>query len=630
MTLPEPWHSKVITAGDDRAGLDQVLIAYFRQRPDPPAQPDLGIKEGSRTIRRYLAGDFQLGRNKAIPFTLPLDWSPDSGGENYLCELHKLQFLTNFINEYQRTGEQRYLDVAENVLLDWIDRNQYRKPESDRAWFEGSVSKRLLVLNNLLNEYVQFEGRRRLPIIMLLALIWQHGAYLERSKTYQTNCNHGIMQDMALMSTAAVFPEFKDASRWSSIALNRLRTQQVEPGFSTEGVWREHSPGYHFYTMNMFLDARQMLAACFPKSQIEFLDRLQQQSQAYLAHVLTPLGRFPPIGDSFEDQFRLDDAATPALQYTVSGGRSGTPAAELDGHFPDAGEATFRSSWGDWSSLSNKPADAFYVHIHAALNRGFGHRHADELSFLLHGLGRWWIIEAAKWGYDRGETRSFITSAQAHNSVTWNGAGMLAEDYKDPAKRVWMDPTFVSTPQIAAARAHNTRYPSGSGEQVKVTRTFVFLRDRQTLILIDRHRSPVACEWQALLYLPPDMDATLEALNTIGRVATHPKQSLQVVQEIEKTASVQIIKGQRKPMLGWYSPEFLIIKPTPVIVANRRGQNLVAATLIRIADESSIVPANLRSSEDGGTIHVAWHEEEGASIQFDVSAEGTLTVQSQG
>ncbi|MGH8542589.1 MAG: heparinase II/III domain-containing protein [Gammaproteobacteria bacterium] len=83
------------------------------------------------------------------------------------------------------------------------------------------------------------------------------------------------------------------------------------------------------------------------------------------------------------------------------------------------------------------------------MHRGFGHRHSDEMSFVFHGLGRWWILETGKYGYDKGAIREHVQSAQAHNGITFNHEGMRPLDMKDPTKTVAFEPTLISAPALA-------------------------------------------------------------------------------------------------------------------------------------------------------------------------------------
>lgn len=78
---------------------------------------------------------------------------------------------------------------------------------------------------------------------------------------------------------------------------------------------------------------------------VSYWREVQRKSQHYLAHVLTPLGRFPPVGDSEELELAQELAQTPEVRYTVSLGKEGTPPSTLDELFPDAGDMVFRDTW---------------------------------------------------------------------------------------------------------------------------------------------------------------------------------------------------------------------------------------------------------------------------------------------
>jgi len=46
------------------------------------------------------------------------------------------------------------------------------------------------------------------------------------------------------------------------------------------------------------------------------------------------------------------------------------------------------------------------------------HKHADDLSFVLYERGRFVFVDSGKYGYDNDKWRSYVLSAQAHNTIS--------------------------------------------------------------------------------------------------------------------------------------------------------------------------------------------------------------------
>lgn len=336
--------------------------------------------------------------------------------------------------------------------------------------------------------------------------------------------------------------------------------------------------------------------------------------------MLTPLGRFPPVGDSDEAILHASHADSPQLLYTLTRGSRATPPSELDGFFPDAGEVTFRDTWG----RPDRPAaEALYIHMHAALHPGFGHRHADELSFVLHALGRWWILETGKHSPDPGPIRDHVESGPAHNGITFNGRGMRALDMKDPARTVSFESTRVSTPRFAAVRATSTRFEEGPA---RATRSFIFMRDRQALLLLDHVHADSRGTWQWYFHLPPDAQLTVDGATVRVTVPTHPSVVMSIVTESAALGSNRIFTGQTDPLLGWYSPGFREWVPAPVLVSERQGLELTAATLIQLHDAKLKSPTSISTRRQRDTYRISWLDGHGKNVSLRIAISGPLSI----
>lgn len=620
LQLPEPERSAAAAATNDPGAFERIIARFLQARPPLAGFPRKRVVNSADTIANYHAGVLKLDKNPPAPFTVAPRWNQEDLGAYYLNELHSLRFLSNFADEFVSTGRVEYFKVYDSVIADWLRHNPYAKPAHRRAWSEGTVSKRLMVLLYLMDKTRSVSVPRQVSLPVLLAMIHQHAEYLISDRTYRAKGNHGMRQDQALLCAAFVAPYFKRAGYWRKTALRRLRTLQIEPGFSKEGVWKEPSPMYHQYVMIMLESIFDLLDSYGMPEDVSYWREVQRESQHYLAHVLTPLGRFPPVGDSEELELVQELVQIPEVRYTVTLGKEGTPSSTLDALFPDAGDMVFRDTWTGTDGLS--PSDAVYIHAHAAMHRGFGHRHADEMSFVFHGLGRWWILETGKYGYDRGAIRDHARSVQAHNGITFDHKGMRPLDMKDATKTVAFEPTLISAPELAAARATSTRFDV---DNVKATRTFIFLRARKTLVLLDRVSSPQAGTWQTYFHLPPDARLKTERTAIRVTVPTHPSKSLQIVTERHPRPSIRIAAGQKSPMLGWYAPNFLTLVPAPVAVLERTGKEIATATLIRLTNLSTPLASAPVTQLIKGEHVISWSDD-GDTLTLRVSTSRPLRV----
>lgn len=618
LELPDSHAARAAEAADDPKAFDQVLLDYFRTKPAMKGIPVGYIRHG-QVVENYHKGIFQIGQNEPVPFALPFDWAREDRGANFVAELHSWRYLTNFLDGYLAEKNPLYIKVLDQIVFDWIEKNPREKPSHKRAWHEGAVAKRIVVLVNLIDKYEQYADATNVPLSTLLSLLHEHILFLTDNSHYRAQGNHGIRQDLGVLAATILVPEFRQSKPWQQFVLDRLRTQQIDSGFSVEGVWKEHSPGYHVYVMRLFEDVMTLTRENELKADLGFLHKLDAKSQRYLSHVLTPQGLQPPVGDTAEKGVSPDLINSPEARYTATQGKEGTPPKELDGFFPDAGEAIFRDTWGD----ASRPAkDALYVNFRAPDHPGFGHRHEDPLSVVFAGLGRWWIIEAGKYGYDMNHWRKYIESAQGHNGYTFNGRALDALDRRDENRTAVMELHGVFTPQFAAARATANRFKG----EARATRTAVLLRDRKTLVLLDRLRSAETGDWQGYFHLAPDLKVDVAGARAVASAQSHPDVRLEIATETSKTGSAELVTGQQDPVQGWYSPEFLKMEPTPTLIVHRRGDDLTVATVIRLADQSQPPVSDLQSTDSSNATTVNWREGD-QSVHLTIGKSQPLTVE---
>lgn len=485
------------------------------------------------------------------------------------------------------------------------------------------MARRIRVLLHLLNFYKETGGPQEGSLTLLLSSIYQHAQFLTQDKVYKLGGNHGLRQDWGVLAAVFAIPEFRHSPKWQELALSRMMEKQIDISFSSEGVYLEHSPGYHYYTILMIKDIVSLLKANGYQKDLSWVETLFRRSNYYLTHVLTPLGKFPPVGDSSEhglerNKMQIND---PGLIYAATSGREGDVPEDLDGFFPIAGQAIFRDSWGTNYETARK---ATYIHMHAANHLPNKHRHADELSFVMHAFGRWWILEAGKYAYERNEWREYVWSTQAHNSYTFNGMGL--EFYKTTKfdKDVYFEDDFVSNPLIAAARAHSYRFAESG---VSVIRTFIFLREWKTLVILDHLTSPKKGKWEAYLHLAPDLEVSVNKLQVLAKSPDNEGNVLEITSESGITHGIRLVKGQKNPILGWYSPKYLEIIPSPALVMDRTGQGGVASTVLRFRKINELSIENIKTNlTDDGFYEISWVVG-GKDIGISVSKGQPLRVQ---
>ena len=110
------------------------------------------------------------------------------------------------------------------------------------------------------------------------------------------------------------------------------------------------------------------------------------------------------------------------------------------------------------------------------------------------------------------------------------------------------------------------------------------------------------------------------------RIPVSGSQLLEITNERARTESLAIVMGREEPRLGWHSPAFLEVVPSPTIVIERRGTDVLAATVIRLRGDDDPPVRDLVSILSATSRHVRWGE--GATkIELIIPAGAPLDVQ---
>ena len=613
-TLPPSWLLDAVAIPERKGDVPKQSISASERANEIinlllEKEPVRGLPYGFMTrdtnvIENYSKGVLHVlgSDDDPIRFSVPMKWTFPERSSTFHAELHSWRHLTPFIREYRRTGKREFLKVAISMIRDWLKQNPYPEGKHRRAWHEGSVVKRLPILIELLNAYREKGPMEEFPHHKLLALLYQHVRFLTKEDVYTGLGNHGLRQCIMLYIAATALPEFKEAKGWEALALRRLE-EQVESGFSSEAGWREHSPFYHYYVLSL-LDQFEHFLTQNDQELPKWLPSLQHGAKDLLAWMVSPDGKLVPIGDTRTINPNLDAIApvSPALRFAATLGAQGVPPARLDRFCPDLGQAVMRDRWG---STPKSYQESFYIHIHAAQHRllGMGHRHEDALSFVVHGYGRWWICEGGKYGYDRDKWRSYFIGAQAHNTYVANGESL--HPLSKRKLRAWLLKDTISKPQLAAAVAISERFPVAA----RVSRVYVFLREKKCLILLDNLQANEEISWQSFTHLAPDLIVSTDGDQVIAYPGDEQGPILEITTVLDGKDKINVAKGQENPILGWVcGGRSGKLVPCPTVVVERVRKTTWVPTVIRWRFQALEKLSQLKHDTENGMHIITWQE----------------------
>lgn len=305
----------------------------------------------------------------------PVDWAGDPFRDRNWCfQLHAWRMNAPFLKAYQASQDAALLREALNYALDWWRFHQ-RKKATDFSWKDMAVGLRAMQLAYFLQE----EARGRLDLdaaekAALRAMAEAHAAKLSREGFLRLN-NHGLFQAYGLKLLATVLGA--DQERADGFIQKVLLSQ-----FCDNGVHKENSPEYH-------------------------------------AMMLSLLKRFSQFGRLPAEAEELSRQAGRALRAMVNG------AGEL-ARVGDTGQRAHAFAFKDDDLKVHDLSKAGYVMARkgrsslflTGMAQSYTHKHADELSFELVHKGAYVFIDPGKYAYEVDPWRRYVTSSQAHNTIS--------------------------------------------------------------------------------------------------------------------------------------------------------------------------------------------------------------------
>jgi hypothetical protein len=532
-------------------------------------------------------GVIEIFTERPVRIGKDVDWGADPFGDRtWQWFLQAMDYLLALTERHRATGDLRYLERAEELILDWIDDNYlYRlRPASGLAWHDHTTAVRVRAWLSFWEPWVRSPLADGAKVEKLLAAIAAHAEKLADPEFYTADHNHGLEQDLALMAVSRAFPEFARSEEWARLACARLE-KTVASTVSPSGVHLEHSANYHLFTLGILTRAQEFARRHGLPCGSGELERTLEKMARYAAYLLQPDGREPLLGDTeLAAPYTPGDPVLsryaerdPVLRYSLTRGREGTPG-EAAVVYPAEGYAILRDAWHGADDFDQ----GLYLVFAAAAHPGRAHKQADDLSFILFARGRELIADAGLYGYDAREPfRRHVISAAAHNVVLIDGAPFAG--YATRMERHRLEAAY------SLIEAVHENYPG-----MRHRRTLVYVRP-WTLFVIDElePRAGGGQErlFEQLFHLAPDLEATASADRS--SVSARPvagaegvpavgADTLRLVELAAGRGTAAVVKGQTDPLRGWLSRDHHQITPAPVATFSARGPGATFITWIEV------------------------------------------------
>ncbi|WP_245899307.1 heparinase II/III family protein [Nonomuraea indica] len=467
---------------------------------------------GTPTVDDVMKGEISLVGLPPFKLGKKIDWHASPyRNRSWEFVFHSLRWMGTLVVAYENTGEERYLDRAKEITEDWVTANRRGAPGTPAyVWKDHPVSLRSQALV-CLSMHVK-DG-------WLKASLAEHARLLADPRLYKKGHNHGIDQDIALMSIGCRYGR----GDWTGLAVKRL-TGTVKLDVDAQGALMEQAPRYAVYVHGRLQVAMTNMKDCGRKVPGD-ISRRAEALKEFVAHSTQPNGYMVPIGDgSAETEPKMD---------------TGTPKQEVKVY--RAGYVYGRTAWG-------KPESAYY-----SIRFGPGtkfHGHEDHLGVTYYAHGRDILVDTGFHSYEKSAYRYWTMSPEAHNV-----------------------PTVVGQRFRPRTSSRLTKTAHGDGRQAFRLTDKAYGVSRTRSVLVNHGEDLMAVhdtasggrKVRSVWRFAPSYKVVS---NGGGRVVLSDGKLkvtlLQLSPDCKPVGGQQVERGGR---LGWVSPTYLSKEPTGVVVS---------------------------------------------------------------
>ena len=519
----------------------------------------------------------------------PLDWyrAPRDDWQ-WPTHLSRHGWMAPLGLAYRHTGEERYARAIVDLLVDWQQKFPLGAPGCDWAWkvplddpeqrppsgeglfagyFDGpwtslSARSRLATWLRLLQMIWNAKAVTNGALARLLSSLWTDHLRLMYDFPRNRNQFQGIA--IGLINVGWHFPLFKGAAAAESVGWERMG-QYVRDEIYPDGSFAECSPNYGLGCLHRLQDL--LSQATERKLAIPALMTERMAGAVrYFAFTSDPLGRSARIAKGGEDvrrQLGLINSMVedPAVRFVVSGGAEGElPPSCVS--YSWAGHHVMRSGWD---------ADATWLFFDSG-PRGSGHHDMAQNGIQLISGRRWLLADSGYYSYSAsgpdGEMARYLKSSAAHNTALVNGACQLPFA---PGSRLRPnveegDYRWHQDEETASAEGTYLYGYGAEGEiDVRHRRKVSYTKKEDLFTVADEFTgegdADVWLHWQ----VPVDADLCVAGKAVAVRAADR---TLHLTFESDREVAVSQFRGEKDPILGWFS---------------KRYGHLEEATLVRAA-----------------------------------------------
>jgi hypothetical protein len=461
------------------------------------------------------------------------------------ARLQHLAILLNYIFQNKNSKLfSRILQFSKNDVLSWIHKNPFPYGPHYISAMECGLRIPLLlyclkVLKNL--DAGEFQ--------LIHDTLYRHAWWIsKRLSLYSSRGNHTVAEANGLIFGGAVFRSTPEGRQWLAKGLALLKTE-LDHQIMEDGGPAEQSLNYHRLVLDLYWLAIDFLKKNCVHVGNEFEDHLTR-AEHFIAAFKDARGGLPSIGDS-DDGHAIGPGLYPHR----------TPANNVRRKVQ-----TFSKS--GYTVVNDKKVVLTFDHGPLGMPPLYNHGHADALSITLSVDGQKMLVDPGTYRYNGDpEFRKYFKGTRAHNTITvdsqdqaiqetgfiWSRAYHAELVRKENPEGVWL---------IQAKHDGYTRY-----KKPVLHMRSLFIFNGTTIIIKDKFYGEGTHKFELNFHLHPDMKVSKYDENWWN---IH-NNAAEIYMTIFDHNDFQVIKGQRVPMLGWFSHSYGLKSETSVLNISSTG-----------------------------------------------------------
>lgn len=609
---PELAAVKTAVAAGDLAAAKTALAAYLRQRTSvpwwfDPHQVDRTTRFNRERADATLAGEHTEISVKHVFPNDDIDWFynptiarddlPDN--HEWQWQLGRMGYWGELARAWWGSGEDKYVDGFVKELRSWI--TNCPRPErvnngAGSAW--RTIECGIRLGGSWPNAYHRFLSSPRFTdddLVLYLKSVTEQAAYL---REFPTTGNWLTMELNGLYTTAAMFPELKEAQAWRQYAIGRLY-EELDAQFLPDGAQIELTPGYAQVALDNILSLPRLAKLMNRTGELpaDFIARMQKAYE-YNQYLMTPDRSLPTFNDSWPvnvpGTLRITAELFPEradFAWLRSDGKEGAPPPQTSHAFPHAGYYAMRSGW---------EKDANYAAFDAG-PLGYGHVHQDKLNLVVYAYGRELLYDNGGGQYENSPYRRYATDTYSHNCVLVDGKPQRRPDERRlNGKYEPLDNGWQTTAEYDFVRGvYDGGYGKVEDKLATHTRRVLFVKPdlfivADTLVPADDQPHRYQARWH-LLANGAEQDGQICFTVDAGRP------NLGVVPLLNDGLAVDRVAGQLEPeLLGWNVHKNGQNDPTVTITHTREGTGVQQLLTLLMPLKDDAVPG-IAKIEGAGT-----------------------------